>query len=208
MPDRWLPTDTRQQEIHRLLQQLVGGEPAAFFLDACRLMDGDYRLEATTHVVGHLLRELDLVLRAVLRPIVPVDRWPPRDTRDANRKQIDAICDALGVGADDPFRELWREYARPLHEWAHRYSRAAPRPVDDEFREVWAQGQIVVQRLVRRIEANFTQALPLVDELAGGPPDVGRFRQEFLYSTVALGPLLRPRGYRLARATARRGRLR
>jgi len=125
-------------------------------------------------------------LRAVLRPIVPVDRWPSRDTPDANRKQIDAICDALGVGADDPFRELWREYAQPLHEWAHRYSRAAPRPLDDEFREVWAQGQIVVQRLVRRIEANFTQALPLVDELAGGPPDVGRFRQEFLHSTVAL----------------------
>jgi hypothetical protein len=186
MPDRWLPTDPRQREIHRLLQQLVGGEPAAFFLDACRLMDGDYRLEATTHVVGHLLRELDLVLRAVLRPIVPMDRWPPRDTPDANREQIDAICDALGVGAEDPVRVLWREYARPLHEWAHRYSRAAPRPVDDEFREVWAQGQIVVQRLVRRIEANFTQALPLVDELAGGPPDVGRFRQEFLHSTVAL----------------------
>jgi hypothetical protein len=82
-------------------------------------------LEATTHVVGHLLRELDLVLRAVLRPIVPVDRWPPRDTRDANRKQIDAICDALGVGADDPFRELWREYARPLHEWAHLLARRA-----------------------------------------------------------------------------------
>src|SRR5436190_14413881 len=80
MPDRWLPTDPRQREIHRLLQQLVGGEPAAFFLDACRLMDGDYRLEATTHVVGHLLRELDLVLRAVLRPIVSADLWPPRDT--------------------------------------------------------------------------------------------------------------------------------
>jgi hypothetical protein len=138
MPVRWLQTDPRQREIHRLLQQLVGGEPAAFFLDACRLMDGDYRLEATTHVVGHLLRELDLVLRAVLRPIVPVDRWPSRDTPDANRKQIDAICDALGIGADDPFRELWREYARPLHEWAHRYSRAAPSPLDD--------GGICVQR--------------------------------------------------------------
>jgi hypothetical protein len=41
MPDCWLPTDPRQREIHRLLQQLVGGEPSAFFLDACRLMDGD-----------------------------------------------------------------------------------------------------------------------------------------------------------------------
>jgi hypothetical protein len=38
MPVRWLQTDPRQREIHRLLQQLVGGEPAAFFLDACRPM--------------------------------------------------------------------------------------------------------------------------------------------------------------------------
>jgi hypothetical protein len=42
MPE-WLPTDPRQREIHRLLL-LVGGEPAAFFLDAARLMDGDFRL--------------------------------------------------------------------------------------------------------------------------------------------------------------------
>lgn len=75
MPERWLPTDPRQREIHRLLL-LVGGEPAAFFLDAARLMDGDYRLQATTHVVGHLLRELNLVLRDVLRPMVPADQWP------------------------------------------------------------------------------------------------------------------------------------
>jgi len=87
MPDRWLPTDPRQRELHRLLL-LVGGEPAAFFLDACRLMDGNYRLKATTHVVGHLLRELDNMLRAVLRPMVPEDRWPARGTEDANTKGL------------------------------------------------------------------------------------------------------------------------
>jgi hypothetical protein len=68
MTERWVPTDPRQREIHRLLL-LVGGEPAAFFIDAAKLMDGDYRLEATTPVVAHLLRELNLSLREVLRPI-------------------------------------------------------------------------------------------------------------------------------------------
>ena len=185
MPEHWLPTNTRARETHRLLL-LVGGEPAAFVRDACRLMDGDYRIEATTHVVGHLLRERDLALRAVLRPIVADGRWPERGTEDASRKQIDAICDALGIGADDPFRDLWRDYSRRLPEWAHRYSRAAPRPVDARFREVWAQGQTVVHGLARRIEANYTLALPLVDELASGPPDIDRLRQEFLHSTVTL----------------------
>jgi hypothetical protein len=149
-------------------------------------MDGDYELEATTNVVGHLLRELDNALRAVLRPIVAADEWPPRGTEDANGKQVAVICDALGIAAEDQFRELWSDYARPLHEWAHRYSRAAPRPVDDEFREIWAKGQIVVRRLAQRIEANFTLALPVVDELAAGPPDMSRFRDQFLHSTVAL----------------------
>jgi hypothetical protein len=69
----WLPTDPRQAETYRLLQ-LVGGEPAAYFRDACRLMAGDVRLEATTHVVAHLLRELDGALSGVLRPMVPPDR--------------------------------------------------------------------------------------------------------------------------------------
>ncbi len=185
MPDRWLPTDPRQREIHRLLL-LVGGEPAAFFLDAARLMDGDYPLQATTHVVGHLLRELNLVLRDVLRPMVSADQWPPRGTPNANTRQIELISDALGIDAEDPFRTLWREYAEPLHEWAHRYSRAAPRPVDDDFRELWTKGQVVVHQLARRIEANYTRALPLVDELAAGPPDVARFRQEVVHSTVVL----------------------
>jgi hypothetical protein len=185
MPERWLPTDPRQREIHRLLL-LVGGEPAAFFIDAARLMDGDYRLEATAHVVAHLLRELNLSLREVLRPMVPDERWPARNEENAQAKQIKAICDALGVSEDDPFRDLWREFVLPLAELAHRYSRAAPRPVDDEFRELWAKGQIVVHQLARRVEANYTLALPLVDELAAGPPDVDRLRQQVPHSTVVL----------------------
>jgi hypothetical protein len=185
MPGRWLPTDPRQREIHRLLL-LVGGEPAAFFIDACRLMDGDYRLEATTHVVAHLLRELDGALREVLRPMVRDESWPETGIEDRQRKMIDAICEALGVPPGDPFRDLWREYAPPLHKLAHKFSRAAPRPVDDEFRELWAKGQVVVYRVAGRIEANYTVALPLVDELAANAPDVARLRQEVVHSTVVL----------------------
>src|SRR6266508_1450670 len=57
--------DPRQAEIARLLR-LIGGEPAAYFADACRLMDGEATLEATTHVVGHVLRELNGALIEVV----------------------------------------------------------------------------------------------------------------------------------------------
>jgi hypothetical protein len=118
--------------------------------------------------------------------MVPDENWPARGEEDAQAKQIKAICDALGVPEDDPFRGLWREVVLPLAELAHRYSRAAPRSVDDDFRELWTKGQIVVHQLARRIEANYTLALPLVDELAAGAPDADRLRQEVPHSTVVL----------------------
>lgn len=48
----------RQQRVHRNLL-LVGPGPAAFYSDACRLMAREDLLASTTHVVGHLLREID-----------------------------------------------------------------------------------------------------------------------------------------------------
>jgi len=182
-----VPTDPRQRAIGRLLSQLVGGEAAAFFLDACRMMDGDYRPEATTHLVGHLLRELHLSLRDVLRPIVPDGCWPKYGSDNSSVRQVDALCDALRIPAEDAFRAAWREFAaEPLHMWAHRYSRAAPRPVDREFRELWDKAQAVLYTLARRIEANYAATLPIVDELAAGRPDVPRLQQKVLHSTVVL----------------------
>jgi hypothetical protein len=179
------PTDSRQREIMRLLG-LIGGEPAAYFADACRLMDGDATLEATTHVVGHLLRELDGSLAGVMRPMVPVDRWPESGTDHAQRRKVDAVCDALRVPREDDLRENWYAYASSLHRQAHRHGLAAPRRVDAEFRELWEQGQAVVYALARRIEANFTATLPLIDELAAGQPRMRVLREQVPHSTVAL----------------------
>jgi hypothetical protein len=184
MPD-FVPSDPRQIETHRLLR-LIGGEPAAFFLDACRLMAGDPTLIATTHLVGHLMRELDSALSGVLRPMVPPDRWPEQGSEDAHRRKIDAICDALRVDADDAFRKAWREYATGLHRRAHRRGLAAPRPVDSDFRELWELGQAVILRLAQRIESNFTQTLSLIDRLASGTPDLSTLRHHVPHSTVAL----------------------
>lgn len=184
MPD-FASSDPRQIETHRLLQ-LIGTEPAAFYLDACRLMAGDPSLAATTHLVEHLMRELDSALSGVLQPMVPPDRWPEPRSNDAHRRKIDAICDALRVDAEDPFREAWQQYARGLHRRAHRSGLAGPRPVDSEFRERWELGQTVILRLAQRIESNFTQTLSLIDRLATGPPELSTLRHQVPHSTVAL----------------------
>ena len=65
MPDGQDFANLMQQRVHRRLG-LLGAGPAAFFRDACRLVAGPERLAATTHLVGHLLREVEANLLAVL----------------------------------------------------------------------------------------------------------------------------------------------
>ena len=59
--------DPRQERIHRRLL-LVGPGPAAFYRDACRLMNQDHGLQSASHLVAHLLRDTESALRDVLEP--------------------------------------------------------------------------------------------------------------------------------------------
>jgi hypothetical protein len=79
-----------------------------------------------------------------LRPMVADEDWPEESVEDRQRKIIDAICGALQIPANDLFREAWRDYAPRLHKLAHKFSRAAPRPVDDDFRELWTLGGAIL----------------------------------------------------------------
>lgn len=55
-----------QARVHRRLTRLLGAGPAAFFRDACQLVANPSELAATTHLVGHLLREIEGNLLDVL----------------------------------------------------------------------------------------------------------------------------------------------
>src|SRR5581483_4263814 len=61
--------DPRQARIYERLARLVGSGPAAFFRDGCRIMQNPSAFESTTHVVSHLLREIESALRDVVEPI-------------------------------------------------------------------------------------------------------------------------------------------
>ena len=87
---------------------------------------------------------------------------------------------------------------------------ARPRPVDDDFRALWNNVQILLLRVGRQFESSFTASLPLIDELAGKErpdrADLRRLRGSMPHSVVALErfferagpgwfPLLRSKGY-------------
>jgi hypothetical protein len=180
----WTPKDSRQQQTLRRLR-LVGEGPAAYFIDACRLMGEDLELDTRTHLVSHLLRELESALLGVLRPMVPEDDWP-ENVDHAHALRIEAMCDALRVPPEDELRGAWRGYGTQLATRAHRSGLAAPRPMNQEFRELWDQGQAVLAAVSGRIEASYAEALPRIEELAQGAPDVKSFGKVMLHSTVAL----------------------
>ena len=56
-PDAFRFGDARQEGIHRRLI-LVGPGPAAFFVDACQLMECGETVASRSHLMGHLLRSL------------------------------------------------------------------------------------------------------------------------------------------------------
>jgi len=69
-------TDPRQERIYRRLRD-IGPGPAAFYRDACQLMESSAGLASTTHIIAHLLREVESALRDVLESIVEVSRPQP-----------------------------------------------------------------------------------------------------------------------------------
>ena len=76
MSNKFSFKDLRQERNFRRLQ-LVGPGPATFYRDACSLMAMDPMLDTTTHLVGHLVREIESAIRAVLGPAVGQSKQKP-----------------------------------------------------------------------------------------------------------------------------------
>ena len=182
-----------------------------FFTDACRIVDGAAGVSMQTHLAAHSLREIEGRLHEVFDPMLTRESQAKiaeaGKKKESHRAKIEAAADILDL--DEPALELWLEYALPLHTLAHRSGLAGPRDVA-EFRDHFAKGQSVLLAVLRRLRTIYTEARPLVHELAAvrGPTngDLKRLRNRVPHSTVILGeffsiaqldwfPLLRKEGY-------------
>src|SRR6266550_5514031 len=208
-------TDPRQERIYRRLRD-IGPGPAAFYRDACQLMESSAGLASTTHIIAHLLREVESALRDVLESIVEVSRpqptglsaitvhlisWKARVqrvvtgwTKSKQKTEIRAIARALGLTETDPVIKIWIKLAggdRSLHGRAHRSALSAPRPVDSEFRSFWDQAQTVLDVVLDRFQTRFAAFLSVLDQLvsksAPTRADIKRLRGNLPNSPVALG---------------------
>lgn len=192
--------DEQQHRIYDRLKK-AGDGPAAFFLDACRMVRLEPSLETTTHLVGHCLREIESALRDLL---VPLSRDPHKDTTNEQLVEIRQILAAAGIPDDDPRSLRWQEIAVEeggenhkneirtilaavgiaesdevavnwlklagakkvlrLHDRAHRSGLSA-RPIDEEFREFWAQVQVVLAAVLERFEARYLVYIEILKRL-------------------------------------------
>src|SRR6266851_2124710 len=66
--------DPIQRKIYQELKRQIGDGAASFYMDACKLMDDNPPLTSKTHLIAHLLREIDSSIRDVM---IPFDYKPP-----------------------------------------------------------------------------------------------------------------------------------
>lgn len=162
-PKPFVFTDPRQRRIFTRLQNLVGPGPALFYRDACLLMASELPTSSTTHLVAHLLRDIESALRDVLETFVDpkVLKELRKDSGEINhRNEVLVILSALELSDDVELKELWlgltgKKNVRALHSRAHRNALASPRPMDSDFRSFWLDMELILDTVLNRFESKY-----------------------------------------------------
>ncbi len=156
-------SDPRQVRIYRRLL-LIGPGAAAFYQDACRLMR-EPAFISTTHLVSHLLREIESSLRNVLKPFIKSDEKPRKG--EDHTWEIREIIKGLDIPETDPIVQAWlglpnSNYA--LHKRAHREDLAAPRALDDDYRQFWNEMESILDTVLGKFEGHYLESHQKLDE--------------------------------------------
>jgi hypothetical protein len=184
--------DPRQAKIYERLK-LIGDAPAAFYLDACRLLNEQPQYASTSHLVGHLLREIDGSLRDVLES---GSDQKVTGEQDRHKQSISIVLGALEISEADPIAVEWLRLAgrnndSSLHRWAHRSALSAVRPVDAEFMELWNRMQVIFDVVLGTFENRFLLWAQKAERLAQkehpSREDVKRLRGNLPNNRAALG---------------------
>ncbi len=154
----------RQAKIYQNLHSLIGQGAAAFYKDACRIINMNPPFDSTTHIVSHLFREIESSLRSVLKPIAN------RDNVKVNHKSdILLILKSLEIPENDPVAQTWLSLSDRsdcnLAKRAHRSALAAPRQYDDDFLESFDSIENMFNSILDRVRVRYLTYVELLDGL-------------------------------------------
>ncbi len=175
-----------QKRIYESLK-LVGEGPAASYKDACAILQDSEPFDCASHIIGHLLREIDSSLRDVLlllgeksgktKPpkldevfkllgLKEVDEKAKRIAAifsDTRRQEIEAVLNILGIDKDSKEAQDWID--AKLHKMAHRRQLEKPRPIGKDFLESWQGMEKIFLVLSERLAANYTSYINQIDQI-------------------------------------------
>ncbi len=161
----------KQERIYRRLL-LIGPGPASFYQDACRLMRQKPVLDTTTHLVSHLLREIESALRAVVKACgQPSDAPGAKGSEGGNHeRQIRSILRGLDIDENEPVAKAWLDLPGQDNDYglsarAHRESLVEPRPLDGAYRDFWEQFQQILDVVLDEFEAHYFSTHEFIDQL-------------------------------------------
>ena len=159
-------TDPRQEKTHKRLLE-IGAGPAAFFKDACQILEGDPPLESSSHLVAHCLREIESSIRDVM---LPLDYKPTKGSGQNQKDEILTILASYGIDSENQISKLWLRMADKqeeiaLHHLAHRNSLDRPRQRGGSFEELWLGMQDLLDVLLNKMEINYVGYISILDTL-------------------------------------------
>ena len=188
--------DPRQRLIHERLTRLVGQSAADFYKDACRIMSGTIEppFTTTTNLVAHMLREVESSLRSVLAPLaipsssdkeleqttevktalvtlkISEEEWLAlRNKKTSHADGIKAVLLMLDISKDEELGKAWMSLPsedKGLHSYAHRPGLGTIRPIDNDFRELWAKIETILYGVLDRFEARYLIIFNSLEKLA------------------------------------------
>ncbi len=163
-PDKFKFDDPRQNTIFDYLKRLVGEGAASFYKDACRHMVTKPPFETTTHIISHLLREVESALRAVLEGITE----PAPTGEGRHKKQIQIILKALDIPENELVGRAWLELPgdNGFQDTAHRNNLDAARPMDNDFKTRWDNFNLILLSVLGKFETQYTKVFVTLNELA------------------------------------------
>ncbi|HUT56580.1 MAG TPA: hypothetical protein VNA25_01765, partial [Phycisphaerae bacterium] len=188
--------DPYQREVYEKLSRHVSPGVARFWEDACALMKQEPKLGSTTHLVAHLLREIESALRDVL--LEPSrDYFVEGSGRKRHEPEVRAILKGLGISEDNSAARLWLTLAddkseTTLSKYTHRPGLEQPRPVDDRFVRFFGEMTGFFGYVLRCFENNwlmvFSKVLDrLLDHDEPTRDDIATLKDKVPQNAVALG---------------------
>lgn len=187
--------DSRQIALYKKIL-VLGIGPAQFYRDACHILKTIPPFESSTHLIAHLLRELDSAIRGILYSIVDEkNKTDEVKNIESKRTEIITQLEALGFEQGTPlFKDLLKrhegsrkgqilsilkeldvkedhivaqEWLDPgLHRFAHRSSLDSSRPLNSDFLSLWQKMEDVFLFILNEFENHYLKTHDILDRFA------------------------------------------